>query len=205
MRKFLTALVAIAAFALISGCGASGGSDSSANTAAPTTTAAAKPTTSTTEARSAVAVAAWADDFCGNFTTWLDEIKAASADIKDQVTPGDIGSAQQALVTLFGNASAATQKLINSLDQGGSPDVDKGDQLVADLVSKFEAFDKAALTAQSDAKALTSTDVTTFQSDADELTSRFQAEVTKVGDSFGEIDTKYPSSELNAALNSSCG
>ena len=205
MRKSLTAIVAVAALGFISACGASGGTDSTAkdDKAATTTTAAAK-TTTTAAADDAVAVTDWADDFCGNFSAWLDEIKSASSGVTDSITPGDMESAKTAIAGLFESASTATQDLISQLQDGGAPDIEDGDQLVEDLITKFQAFDDAAQTAKADTEALATDDATTFQSDADELTTRFQDEVNTVADSFGEIDTKYPSSELQDALSSSC-
>jgi len=205
MRKTLSIVAAVAALSFLGACGASGGSDD-AKADDPTTTAAPKEeTTTTTEAESdAVDVAEWADSFCGSFSTWLDEIQTASGGVEENVTPGDIDSAKTAIADLFGSASEATQTLISDLEDAGDPDIEDGGQLVDDLIEKFEAFDAAAQDAQSDTEALATDDIATFQSDADELTTRFQDEVNTVADSFSEIDTKYPSEELNTELNSAC-
>lgn len=190
MRKTLSIVAAVAALSFLGACGASGGSDD-AKADDPTTTAAPKEeTTTTTEAESdAVDVAEWADSFCGSFSTWLDEIQTASGGVEENVTPGDIDSAKTAIADLFGSASEATQTLISDLEDAGDPDIEDGGQLVDDLIEKFEAFDAAAQDAQSDTEALATDDIATFQSDADELTTRFQDEVNTVADSFSEIDT----------------
>jgi polyhydroxyalkanoate synthesis regulator phasin len=203
MRKTLSILVAVAALTFLGACGASGGSDD-AKKADSTTTAAPKDTTTTTEATKTVEVAAWADSFCGSFGTWLDEIKTASSGVSDSVTPGDIPSAKTAIAGLFGTASTATQTLIDELEAAGAPDIDDGDQLVDDLIEKFQAFDTAAQKAKADTEALATDDITTFQSSADDLTTTFQDEVDKVAESFSEIDTKYPSQELSDEINSAC-
>ena len=206
MRKTLSILVTVAALSFLGACGASGGSDG-AKADDPTTTAAPKEetTTTTTEAKSdAVDVAEWADSFCGSFSTWLDAIQAASSGVADNVTPGDIDSAKTAIADLFGTASDATQTLIDEIEGAGDPDIDDGDKLVDDLTEKFQAFDSAAQTAKSDTEALATDDIATFQSEADDLTTTFQDEVDKVAESFSEIDTKYPSEELNTELNSAC-
>ena len=200
MRKFLTVLVTFGAIALLGACGASGGSSDGASDDSTTTEAPAKTTTT----KPAVTVDAWAASFCGSFGTWLDEIKAASSEVGGQVTPGDLESAQTAIADLFGTASGATQTLIDDIEGAGDPDIEDGDQLVDDLITKFEAFDSAAQDAKADTEALATEDFDTFQAEADELTTRFQDEVDKVADSFGEIDTKYPSEELSDALVSSC-
>ncbi len=205
MRKTLSILLAVAAIGFLGACGASGGNDDTTSDD-PTTTAAQKEeTTTTTEAPDeSVAVAEWADSFCGSFSSWLDEIKAASDGVGNNVTPGDIESAKTAIADLFGTASTATQTLIDELEAAGDPDIEDGDQLVDDLIEKFEAFDTAAQKAKTETEALATDDIATFQSEADALTTTFQDEVDKVADSFGEIDTKYPSTELNSELNSAC-
>ena len=210
MRKSLSIVMAVAALAFLGACGASGGS-SDGEKAETTTTVAEKETTTTAEETTTteadtdtVEVEEWADSFCGSFGTWLDDIKTASSGVGDQVTPGDIESAKTAIAGLFGDASQATQNLISELESAGAPDIEDGDQLVDDLIEKFEAFDEAAQSAQTDIAELETTDITTFQDEADKLTTQFQDEVQTVADSFGEIDAKYPSTELNDALNSSC-
>ncbi|WP_421120059.1 lipoprotein [Aquihabitans daechungensis] len=206
MRKTLSIVAAVAALSFLGACGASGGSDD-AKADDPTTTAAPEEetTTTTTEAESdAVEVADWAESFCGSFSTWLEEIQTASGGVTENVTPGDIDSAKTAIADLFGSASEATQTLISDLEDAGDPDIDDGDELVDDLIEKFEAFDAAALEAKTDTESLATDDIATFQAEADELTTRFQDEVNTVADSFSEIDTKYPSEELNTELNSAC-
>jgi len=205
MRKNLAAFAAVCSLALVSACGASGGSDNADDKSSDTTEATTAKTTETTEAEAeALAVDEWAADFCGNFSDWLDAIQAASSDVGNQVTPGDIESGKTALVNLFGTASEETQTLITSLEDGGAPDIDDGQGLVDELVSRFEDFDQAAQDAQATAQDLTTDDVATFQADAEELTKTFQDEVTTVGDSFAEIDTMYPDQELQSALTESC-
>jgi len=212
MRKTLSIITVAAALTLLGACGASGGSDGSSDEKT-TTTAADKDAVTTTEAEEtttteadddAVEVAEWADGFCGSFTTWLEDIQSASSDVGGQVTPGDIESAKTAISGLFGTASDATQTLISDLEAGGAPDIEDGDQLVADLIEKFEAFDAASQDAKADTEALATDDIATFQADAEELTTRFQDEVNTVADSFTEIDANYPSQELNDEITSAC-
>ena len=207
MRKTVSIVMAVAALTFLGACGTSGGSSDSEkkDDATTTTAAAAEETTTTTEAESdAVEVADWADSFCGSFGAWLDEIEAASSGVGSDVTPGDLDGAKTAIADLFGSASEATQTLISEIESAGAPDIEDGDQLVADLTEKFQGFDEAAQAAQADAEALATDDVAQFQTDATELTTRFQDEVQEVADSFSEIDAKYPSPELNEELNSAC-
>lgn len=211
MRKTISIVAAVAALTFLGACGTSGGDDSSS--VDPTTTAATSEETTTTEAEETttteaesdtVEVAEWATSFCGSFDTWLSEIEDASNSVGGSITPGDAEGAKDAIAGLFGQASDATQTLIAEMEAAGAPDIEDGDQLVDDLIEKFNAFDEAALDAQADSEALATDDLTAFQSEAEELTTRFQDEVNTVADSFSEIDTKYPSQELNDELTSAC-
>lgn len=223
MRKTLAAVVALLALT-VAACGASGGND---NSDKPTTTKADKSTTSggdkttttedattTTEDQTtttdggggpdgAVPVETWAGDFCGSFTAWIGNIKDASSSVNSGGID-DIETAKTAIVDLFGTASSETQSLISDIDAAGVPDIPDGDQLVQDLQGKFQDFDDAILTAQSDAEALDTSDPATFQTNVTELITRFQTETKTVGDSFGELDAKYPSPEFQQALSSNC-
>ena len=105
---------------------------------------------------------------------------------------------------MFGSSSDRTQTLIDDVDAAGIPDIDNGAQLVEDLKGKFQEFDDAISAAKSEAEGLATNDPAAFQVKVKKLTADYQAEVNKVGNSFGELDAKYPSRELNSALNSSC-
>lgn len=195
MRKFLTASVAVLALGALAGCGSSSGSDES-------TTTAPEKTTTTTEAP--VAVAAWAEEFCGNFATWTTEIGTASEGVGEDVEVGNAASSQEAVAELYASASEETQTLIDQIEAGGAPDIDDGDALIEDIVAAFEAFDAAALDAKTQVEALATDDIAAFQAGVDDIGAQFQAEVDKVADSLSAIDTDYPSSELGAALQESC-
>ncbi len=200
MRKYLIALVALASLATLSACGSSGGSDGASDA---TTTTKAKATKTTTEVPT-VTVAKWAGEFCGNFKTWQDEIQASSSKVKDKVDPTDASTAQTAISDLFSEASTSTQDLIASIENGSVPDMDEGQAFLDDLISKFQEIDDAAQSAKTDVGKLKTDDLETFETEATKLVTQFQDAITKVGDSFSEIDAKYPSADLEAALSKSC-
>lgn len=198
MRSLLALLASLTLVATLGACGTSGGDDEAA-----TTTAAAEEETTTTEAEAeAVAVDEWAAGFCDAFGGWLDDIETASSEISS-LSPDDLETAQSAVSELFGTASDVTEDLIAQLEELGAPDIDDGDQLAADLQEKFQGFVDAADAAQAEVDDL-ELDLTTFESEFDDLIARFQDEVSAVGDSFAEIDAQYPSDDLDAALSESC-
>lgn len=202
MRKLLTILTGLALVTALGACGTSGGDDGAAEdttTTAEVTTTEAETTTTEVEA---VDVDEWGASFCGAFGTWLDDIEQATTDVQD-VAPGDLEAAQAAMSDLFGNASAATGELIASVEEIGAPDIEDGDRLVEDLSSTFQGFADAADSAQAEVEGL-ELDLTTFESEYQDLLSRFEDEVTAVGESFDAIDAEYRSDELNQAIADNC-
>lgn len=210
MRKTIGAFLALFALVLVTACGASGGDDAKDTT---TTTKAAGDGTTTTEGEETTTtegggdtadVEDWAKDFCGSFGDWLAKIQEESGKVGDAVTPGDVAGAKQVIVDLFGTVSDETESLMDDIDAAGVPDIDNGGDFVDDLKGKFQDFDDAILAAKSKAEGLDTADPTKFQTDVEALVTDFQSEITAVGESFGELDSKYPDQDLQVALKSSC-
>ena len=198
MRRSAASALALLSLALVAGCGASG--DKATATTAPSTTAA--ETTTTETPSDEVSVTEWADGFCETFGDWLDGIKQAGDDAGSGLSGGDLEGAKEAIVGLFDSASSVTRTLLTSLSEGGSPDIAKGDQFVEDLMGKFEDFDQAISAAKDGTNALDTADRAKFGQDVKALLATFDKVTAAVGDSFGELDSKYPSSELQTALSS---
>lgn len=210
MPKTLTALAATAVL-LLGACGASGTQDEQAATTTDagteettTTTSGATTTTESNVADGATDVDDWAEDFCGSFEGWISNIQDASAEVGADIEPGDIQGGKDAIVNLFELASAQTENLVSDIEAGGVPDVEDGDKLVDDLTSKFNDFNAAIEEAKTQAEAIPIDDAAAFQAKITELTGTFETEVLAVGESFSELDAKYPSRELQSALSSSC-
>ncbi len=222
MRRSLSALLAVLALVFVSACGASGGDDDAAEET--TTTTIADDTTEDTAAEDegddddettttesddepsggGVEVEAWADDFCGSFETWLDEVQAASSGVTDSITPGDMEGAKTAIINLFGTVATHTETLIGEIESAGAPDIDDGDDFLADLIVKFEDFHAAIETARAQAETVSTTDPVAFESEFTALLATFQSETETVGNSFSELDAKYSDRDLNAAVESAC-
>ncbi|MEO6628595.1 MAG: hypothetical protein ABIP03_08500 [Aquihabitans sp.] len=202
------------ALAFVSACGASGGDDatssttqaseSSTTTDEVTTTTEDLVTTTTEKGTDAVDVKKWAQGFCGSFENWLGDVKQAGSSVGDSIQPGDVPGAKAAIVNMFATVSDDTRSLIDSLEGGGFPDIDNGDDFTDELIGKFQEFDDAIVTAKGEAEGLPLDNPTAFKTEVDALVATFTSETESVGASFGQLDTKYQSAELNAALTESC-
>ena len=141
---------------------------------------------------------------CGDFQAWLDGVKASSEGITSSITPGDIEGAKAAIVGLFDDVAGQTETLIGEIEDGGAPDIEGGEDFLADLVGKFEEFHTAITEAGAEAEAVDTADPAAFQSTITGLVSTFQSETETVGNSFSELDAKYPDPDLNEAVGSAC-
>ncbi len=215
MRKSSLALLAAMAL-LVGACGASGdggAADQTTSTSEPSSTtvdgstdADADDTTTTTEdvGGDLVGVDDWAEGFCGSFESWLEGITASGEGLQDSIAPGDLDGAKVAIVGLFGDVADQTRELIDEIEVIGAPDIDDGEEFLADLLGRFEAFHAAIEAALSDAEAVSTTDPASFQATITELLATFQTETEAVGNSFAELDAQYGNAELDAAVTSAC-
>ena len=201
MRKFVLALLALLSPVVVTACGAPGG-ESSSERDSPTPEAAGD-TTTEPEAES-VPVADWAEGFCGDFSAWSTTIENVGDDITSDITPGDLEGARTAIEGLFGDVATETQSLIDSLESSGTPDIEDGDQFVADLSEKFQGFVDATNASKEAAAEIPIDDPTAFQTEFTQLFEDFQSNINDVGDSFGELDAKYSDPDLQEALTNSC-
>ncbi|MEZ5180608.1 MAG: hypothetical protein R2702_01805 [Acidimicrobiales bacterium] len=195
MLRHRAAPVVLALAVALVGCSGSGSDD-----AAPSTTAA--PTTTTT-APARTDPAEWAEGFCAAFTTWVDAIGAATDTLPATVEPGDYAGAKQAKVAQLDAAAEASGALVEALGELDPPDVEGGDELVADLEDRFDGVQASFEAASADVAALDE-DPATFQAALGEVTDRIAQELTVISTAIEELDTAYPSPELDAALASSC-
>lgn len=205
MRKSFGPIGAVLALTFISACGASGG-QTEAGVTTSTTAAASQDSTTTTAASSGdtVSIATWAAGFCGSFDAWISKIKEASSTVGSGLSGGDVAAGKAAIIRLFETASAETKTLISSLEDGGVPDMSDGDRFVSDLTGKFQDFDRAIDAAKTEAEALPIDDPAGFSTKVAVLVKTFTTETTAVGNSFTELDGKYPSPVLSSALTDSC-
>lgn len=201
--RTIATFAAVLTLGVLAGCGGSSSDDAAADK-----TTSSKPratTTSSTEPEAdAVAPATWAATFCEDLGVWTAAIGTASEAVGEGVEVGDPASSQMAVSGLYGESSTATQAFIDEIEAAGVPDIEKGDQFVADLVEAFESFDAAAIEAKAGVEALATDDIAAFQADIDELGAGFQTAIDEVSYAISELGTTYPSTELNNALTESC-
>ncbi|MEZ5178469.1 MAG: proteasome subunit alpha [Acidimicrobiales bacterium] len=132
-------------------------------------------------------------------------IEKVGDDISSDITPGDSEGARSAIEGLFGDVADETQSLVDSLQEGGTPDIDDGEQFVDDLSEKFQAF-RIATNADSAEAAADIPDRRPHHLPERSSPSWFEdrSNINDVGDSFGEPRLLLPRPEPQKALTDNC-
>lgn len=206
------AAAVVLSLAILAGCGTSGGEDAADTTEAKTTTTVDTRTTepaddtTTTEAESDLEgddVEVWAVSFCESFDgEWMTAIEDASSTM--DVTPGDIEGAKAAIVDLFDTAGSVTEDLIVDLEDLGAPEADNGEEIHAEMLSRFGDFRDLSYAAAEEMAAVPSDDPTAFQTATMDILDGWETDLGDVAASFAEIDAEYPSPELGLAVSANC-
>ena len=212
MKRILP--IAAAALLLVAGCSTDGDNDATKSTTtteapvttteAPTTTTEAPTTTTEGPAEGTVDIETWAAGFCGSFGDWTTGVQdlgtTAEADLKAATTPAE---AQDAVVATFDGASMLTTTLIDEVEAQDPPDMDDGEGMVAAFTSKFQEFADVIEASRSRAEEV-DVEASDFGEQVQAIYADFENDFTAIGNSFGEIDRKYPDPEFQRALTDAC-
>ncbi len=137
-----------------SGSSATTGGGGSAATTAPSSTGSGAPSSSGASG-DAVAVETWAGSVCGSVDTWLQGINAKGTQLSQDVQGvSDLNKGRDLLVQFMEDAVSLTDEMLSSVEAAGSPDIENGDQLAADLLAALQPVEDTFSQAVDKAKAL---------------------------------------------------
>ncbi len=197
-RRSVWAVACVAPLLVIGACG---GDDDQPTVTTATTVATTSTTTTIVETSP---VGAWVDRFCAAFETWSEATRIAPETNVQGVEPGDVEGARQAVVELYETMDRDTEILVEALRETAPPDVDEGEEIVADLETRFEGFRETVAGARTSAEGLPVDDAEAFRAEVRDLVAGVNAELAEVGLSFAELDERFPAPELRAALVETC-
>jgi hypothetical protein len=190
MRRLVLLPCVLAAVAALAACGGGGGGDADDGGES-----AAEPTT-------------WVDQVCTALVSWRDDVEAAAGDLGSAVT--ESASAEDLRSQLSGFLSdvvTRTDGLLEEVDGAGTPDVDQGEAIRADLQSVLADVREVIAGAQQDAESLPTDDLASFATAAQELGTSIQTGIQDVGTTFADLNDRYDVPELEEAFqaNATCG
>jgi hypothetical protein len=150
-----------------------------------------------------VSPSTWAPKFCDALSTWQDALQSSSDAIDSAFSSGsitDLKGARTELVKDLGDDVSATSTAIKSLQKAGAPSSANGSKIAGKFVTGLQSAQTLFKSAQSKAKTLSTTSLSSFQSLGRTITS----DLTKGGDalrkSFSGVQTLDTGGKLAAAL-----
>ena len=205
-RFALAAVLAVASLGIAacggddSGSSATTGGGSTATTAAGSTDSEA-PATSGVSSGSGVAVETWAGGVCSSVDTWLQGINAKGTQLSQDVQGvSDLNKGRDLLVQFMEDAVSLTDDMLSGVESAGSPDVENGEQLQADLLAALQPVKDTFSQAVDKAKALPTDDPTAFSEAATQLGQEITDSQTAFSASFDQLQAKYDDPAVNQAF-----
>lgn len=200
MKRIIATVTATAVLLLSPSCSNDDeSSTSTTSTTVPATTVPEGPSPGT------VSVDEWAETFCGAFADWTTGMGKLSvrseADIPAATSPS---GARDAAVAALDNALILTTSFITKIEDQEPPDMEDGEGVVETFTETFQGFADAIEASRDRAEAVDAND-DDLAEQLKAISTDFGNDFDSIGDSFGEIDRKYPDPEFQRALTSACG
>ncbi len=148
-------------------------------------------------------VDAWAGEVCGAVGSWLTGINDLGAQLGTDVQGmADLEEGRDLLVTFMEDVVGLTDAMLGSVEGAGAPDIERGDELAADLLAALQpvktTFEEAVVEAQN----LPTDDPETFSAAATELGNSITGSQGEFQTQFDALQEEYDSPEINAAFES---
>ena len=188
-KLWALAFVLILVFAA---CGGDNGED---------TDEAAPEATETTSAP--VSAQEYVSTLCTEMQNWLTKLQEGQAQVQQTVQPGaDPAEGQAALATFFDGAVTATDELITAIEGAGVPDVEGGEEISQDILTKFQDAKAALESARAQVDTLPTDDRKAFASAAQDLGATVQSQLQSIGDALSSLS--QPELDEAAAQEPAC-
>jgi hypothetical protein len=156
------------------------------------------------DASAAVDPTEWVEGVCASLVGWRDDIQGASEELQQSAGgSADLEEALSLLTSFLDDAVTRTDALVAEVGDAGSPDVDQGEQISADLQGALQEARDVLAEARDTAEGLPADDPAAFASGAQELAGSIQSGLTDVGGTFDELNEKYDTPELEQAFQDS--
>jgi hypothetical protein len=146
-------------------------------------------------------VDAWAGAVCGAVGSWLTGINDLGAQLSTDVQGiADLEEGRDLLVTFMEDVVGLTDDMLGSVEDAGAPDIERGDELAADLVAALEPVKTTFEDAVVEAQNLPTDDADTFSAAATELGNSITGSQGEFQAQFDALQQEYDSPEINAAF-----
>jgi hypothetical protein len=146
-------------------------------------------------------VDAWAGAVCGSVGTWLTGINEKGTQLGTDVQGvASLEDGRELIVTFMEDVVVLTDGMLGSVEAAGAPDVERGAELAADLLTALESVKSTFEGAVVEAQNLPTDDPDTFSAAATELGNSITSSQGDFQAQFDALQQEYDSPELNAAF-----
>ena len=174
-------------------CGGDDGDEEAAPEASETTSA----------SPSTVGAQEYVSTLCTEMQNWLTKLQEGQTQVQQTVQPGaDPAEGQAALATFFDSAVTATEELITAIEDAGVPDVEGGEAISQDILTKFQDAKEALESARAQVDTLPTDDPQAFGRAAQELGTAVQSQLESIGDALSTLS--QPELDEAAAQEPAC-
>jgi hypothetical protein len=144
---------------------------------------------------------AWAGSVCGPVGSWLTGINDLGAQLSTDVQGiADLEEGRDLLVTFMEDVVGLTDDMLGSVEDAGAPDIERGDELAADLLTALEPVKATFEDAVVEAQNLPTDDADTFSAAATELGNSITGSQGEFQAQFDALQQEYDSPEINEAF-----
>jgi hypothetical protein len=148
--------------------------------------------------------AEWVDTVCTSLVSWRDDIQGSSEELQQSAGgSANLEEALSLLTSFLDDAVTRTDDLIAAVGGAGTPAVDQGAEISADLQAALQDARDVLATASDTAQELPADDPAAFASGAQELAGSIQTGLNEVGGTFDELNETYDTPELEEAFEDS--
>ena len=138
---------------------------------------------------------------CGAVGSWLTGINELGAQLGTDVQGiADLDEGRDLLVTFMEDVVGLTDDMLGSVEDAGAPDIERGDELAADLLAALEPVKATFEDAVVEAQNLPTDDPATFSAAATELGNSITGSQGEFQAQFDALQQEYDSPEINVAF-----
>jgi hypothetical protein len=188
LGKIGVPVVALATGLTLAACGSGSSSNGSSSGGSSSST------------QASLSAAQWANQVCGRITTWVNQLQSASNNAVSGLNGSDLPAIKTQFVNFLGGAVASTNTMISGVQAAGAPSVPNGRAISQGLVGGLQGIQTAFVQAQNQAQALPADNPTALSKGAQGLATSLETAGNQVKTSLNNLDQRYPSNELDAAL-----
>ena len=143
----------------------------------------------------------WTADVCDALLTWRRDIESRAADVQQQASGArDLDRLKTVFTRYLEDTVESSDRALREIDRAGTPAVDEGQAIKADVRGAFRDVREILDGARQDAENLPTRDAQAFAAGAERIATTIESRFEDVEQTFVRIDEDYDAPELDEAF-----